>query len=173
MEKQHLDFLRLKFYDRTRVLNARIPELANKNYLGGIHVELEFTILKFLLCTSSSFAFSRSFFFFLRIWFFGFSNCLQLHVFSRSVLQIIFRSFFFFFLQIWFFGSLDHLHLHAFSRSILQIVFIFIFVLLQNSSLRNSSSTWINYSSSALELESLRLNFVIELKLHRFKMLVS
>ena len=91
MKKQHLEFLRLEFYDRTRVLNARLLELANKNYPGGIHIELEFTILEFL-CTSSSFAFSRSFFFFLWIRFFGFSDRLQLHAFSKSVLQIVFGS---------------------------------------------------------------------------------
>ena len=46
----------------------------------------------------------RSFFFFLRIWFFSSSNHLHLHAFSRSVLQIIFRSSCVF--QI---GSSDHL----------------------------------------------------------------
>ena len=143
MEKQHLEFLRLKFYDRTQVLNDRLPKLVNKNYPRGIHVELEFIILEFLIRTSSSFAFSRScfsyhvfksvfsrsFFFYLQIWFFRLSSSscifqidssdrlqivlllplnlvlwffrlsLDLYAFSRSVLQIVF-------------GSSDHLHLH-------------------------------------------------------------
>ena len=41
------------------------------------------------------------------------------------------------------------------------------------SSLRNLSSTWLNSSISALELESLRVDFVTELKFQRLEMLVS
>ena len=41
------------------------------------------------------------------------------------------------------------------------------------SSLRNLSSTWINSSISTLELESLRVDFVTELKFQRLEMLVS
>ena len=67
VEKQHLKFLKLKFHDRTRVLNARVPELANKIYPHGTRV---FKTQVHSLTNTSSFWTSFFFFFFIFILFF-------------------------------------------------------------------------------------------------------
>ena len=156
MEKQHLEFLRLRVFQIVLLLPSNL-------------------VLRFFRLSSSSCVFQI-----------GSSDRLQIFMrfpnrffrssldrssssfgFGSSVLQIIFI--FMLFPDQFFRSSSD---LHAFSRSVLQIIFA-LQILLQNSSLRNSSSTWINYSTSALELEFLSLFFVTELELHRLEMLVS
>ena len=101
---------------------------------------------------------------------------------SSSALQTVHQIFF---NQI--FGTPDHpLFFGAPDRFRIQILFSRLCLLLPSdlfplffryfSSLKNSSSTWINSSISALELESLRVDwvdFVIELEFQRLEMLVS
>ena len=101
--------------------------------------------------------FFRSFYFFGSV----FSRSLFLlfrSVFYRSCsLFFFFLQFWFFFLRIWFFGSSSS----SSSDTSIEL------------SLRNSSSTWINCSTSALEVKSLSFDFVTKLELHRLEILIS
>ena len=103
--------------------------------------------------------FFRSFYFFGSV----FSRSLFLYFrydFYRSCsLFFFFLQFWFFFLRIWFFGSSSS----SSSSSDTSI----------ELSLRNSSSTWINCSTSALEVKSLSFDFVTKLELHRLEILIS
>ena len=70
VEKQHLEFLKLEFYDRTRVLNTRVSKLANKNYSRGTQVSK--TRVPSLTNTVQLHFFVLGFFIFLGFFFFFF-----------------------------------------------------------------------------------------------------
>jgi len=144
-----------------------LTDLANINYPRGIHIELEFIILKFLC-----FSVLRS------PLFFSFASLCFRYAFSTP--NLCSNRFAFFGSA---FSSSDYSGFSTpnlcfsssnmcFSDRIFQIVSSSSFrsgssilqIFIYFSSLRNSSSLWINYSISALELESLRLDFVTELK---------
>ena len=101
--------------------------------------------------------------FFRSFYFFGSVFSRSLFLFFRSVfyrscsLFFFFLQFWFFFLRIWFFGSSSS----SSSDTSIEL------------SLRNSSSTWISCSTSALEVKSLRIDFVTKLELHRLEILIS
>ena len=126
----------------------------NQFFRSSLDLHAEF------LCTSSTFAFSRSFFFFLWIRFFGFSNRLQLHAFSKLVLQIVFGSSCIF--QI---GSSYHLQIVLLLPSNLVLRFF-----------KSSSSSCIFqidsldhlhlHLCSSIELESEKLKFHVNKLLH-------
>ena len=88
-----------------------------------------------------------------------FRSSSDLHAFSKSILQIVFRSFFFF-LRIWFFSSSNHLHLHAFSISVLQIIFG------SSCVFQIGSSDHLRSSDTSIELESKKLEFHVDKLLH-------
>ena len=114
--------------DRTQVLNARVLELANKNYLGGIHVELKFIILEFLcfsvlhllqFCVLNSNCKSKSLF---KSFFESALSSLDRSTFSTlnlcfSSSNLRFSDCIFFFHWICFFSSSDRLHLHLHSSA--------------------------------------------------------
>ena len=105
--------------------------------------------------------FFRSFYFFGSV----FSRSLFLffrYVFYRSCsLFFFFLQFWFFFLRIWFFGSSSSSSSSSSSDTSIEL------------SLRNSSSTWINCSTSTLEVKPLRFDIVTKLELHRLEILIS
>ena len=154
------------------------PLLANKNYLRGIHIEHEFIILEFL-CFS---ALRSQLQIYIQIVSRSSDQCFPIQIVLRSPLQI-----FVFLLRICVFQIViskpclllpsDLVFSSSFGSSslVLQIVpsssFGYSFFK-YFSSLRNLSSTWINYSISTPELESLRLDFVTELEFQRLEMLV-
>ena len=170
--------------------------MANKNYPRGIHVELEF--LLYTSSSSSAFAESSSFVFQFCFFVFQFCILHSKSLFrSFCVLWICvfqLRSFCILWIYIFQFRSFCILHSKSmffffgsmFSRSCLRICVFQIVLLLLDLvfrffksssslffryflSLRNSRSTWINYYTLALELESLGLNFVTELELQRLE----
>ena len=101
--------------------------------------------------------------FFRSFYFFGSVFSRSLFLFFRSVfyrscsLFFFFLQFWFFFLRIWFFGSSSS----SSSDTSIEL------------SLRNSSSTWINCSTSTLEVKPLRFDIVTKLELHRLEILIS
>ena len=133
---------------RTRVYNTQVPLFFNSAFSSVF----QFCFFVFQICILNSKSLFRLF------------CVLRINVFQfRLFCALHSKSLFFFFKYVFFkscsssFGS---------GSSVIQIFIYF-------SSLRNSSSSWINYSISVLELKSLRLDFITELEFQRLKMLVS
>ena len=131
---------------RTRVYNTQVPLFFNSVF--SYVFQFCFSVFQFYVLNFKSLF--RSF------------CVLWISVFQFRSFCVLHSKYMFFFFKSAFFRSCLLLPLDL----VLQIFRYFL-------SLRNLSSTWINYSISALELESLRLDFVIELKFQRLEMLVS